>query len=268
MLLPATSISYEAAVKHIFSTAWALQSSVFYRDVYGQIGSHDEDIAQGPVNLQYDDEDNGHALGFELAVHHTTGDHVRFDAVYTWLQAWGNESRPEGDPYGPIRSPEIPAIGTQPLSWDRRHSFALSGTWSSPVWSFAWSTTVGSPLPWTPKERREMFTDLGVVNSRRFGWVESTNLSVGWSPPRALGLQLGLEVRNLFDGRYERIATVDGYPNPVVNTLYDDYGAYRTETGKSGGAYWSTITDEWIAVHDPRLYYPPRMVRASVGARW
>ena len=38
-LQPSTVISYEAAVKHTFTVAWASQASVFYRDIYGQVGA-------------------------------------------------------------------------------------------------------------------------------------------------------------------------------------------------------------------------------------
>ena len=72
--------------------------------------------------------------------------------------------------------------------------------------------------------------------------------------------------------RGERVATLDGYPHPVINTLYDDYGAYRTETGRSGGAYWFDAdgdgAPEWVPVNDPRLFNPPRRLRVSLGARW
>ena len=56
-----------------------------------------------------------------------------------------------------------------------------------------------------------------------------------------------------------------------MNTLYDDYGAYRTETGYGGGAYWSGGTGgsaHWEPVGDPRLGQPPRTIRLSVGADW
>ena len=137
--------------------------------------------------------------------------------------------------------------------------------------SVSWSTALSSPLPWTPKPRRQPFTDLWLVNSRRLAWTENTNLDLRWSPPRALGLTIGLEMRNLFDNRAERAVTVDGYPNPVINTVYDDYGAYRTETGLGGGAYWSQPSEDpgrWIPVHDQRLFYPPRTVRVSIGSGW
>jgi outer membrane receptor protein involved in Fe transport len=106
---PATLISYEASVKHLFGPAWALQASVFYRDVFGQIGALDFEVPEGPINLRYVDSDESHAHGFEWAVIHAEGDE-RFEASYTWMNASGNESRPGGDPYGPLRSARTPMI--------------------------------------------------------------------------------------------------------------------------------------------------------------
>jgi hypothetical protein len=185
------------------------------------------------------------------------------------MTAWGNESWPEGDPYGPVRSLRTPSIGEQPVSWDRRHSFLVAGVW--PVRrsvSVSWSTAVLSPLPWTPKPLRQPFTDRALINSRRLAWTELTNLDVRWTISRARGITLGIEARNLFNARNELMATIDGYPNPVINTLYDDYGAYRTATGTGGGAYWSHLDHVWVPVNDPRLYDAPRTVRASIETRW
>ena len=124
----------------------------------------------------------------------------------------------------------------------------------------------------TPKPRRQPFTDLSALNSRRLDWMETTNLAVSWAPPHARGLHVGLEAENLFDGRAAVLATTDGYPNPTVNTLYDDYGAYRTETGDPGGAYWAdgllAGTPHWVPVRDPRLFQAPRTIRAVIGTRW
>lgn len=272
-LSPSTVIAYEATVKHLFDAAWALQASMFFRDVFGQIGARDLANPAGAINLSYMDADEGHALGFEWSLLHAAGERRRLEARYTWMVSWGSESRPEGDPYGTIRGERPDLIGDRPLSWDRRHTLLLSGAlrWPNRV-SLAWSTLVGSPLPWTPKELRQPLTDPAAVNSRRFRWSETTNLNLQWSPPRAFGLVFGLEARNLFDHRGERAATVDGYPNPVINTLYDDYGAYRAESGLGGGAYWSTgipgQESHWVRVGDPRLFDPPRALRASVGASW
>ena len=268
-LEPATLISYEAAVKHVFGPALAMQAAVFYRDVFNQLGAVDARVPEGAINLRYSDTDESHASGFEISLIRSAGDDARFEAHYVWMNAWGNESRPEGDPYGPVRFAQATSIGDHPVSWDRRHSFLFNGSWH---WRadtrVAWSTSVASPLPWTPKPRRQPFTDLGLVNSRRLEWSENTNLDLRWTPRQARGLTFGIEARNLFDNRAAMFATVDGFPNPVINTRYDDYGAYRTETRHGGAAYWSALSGQWVPVNDPRLYGPPRTLRASVGARW
>ncbi len=272
-LVPASMISYEAAVKHLVGPESALQGAVFYRDIFGQVGARDFTLPGGPGDLRYVNQDEGHAAGFELSLSRGAGRTGQIEACYTWMMAWGNESRSEGDPYGPIREIRTAPVADRPLYWDRRHSLIASGAWQwRPGVSLSWSTAVGSPLPWTPKPLRQPLADLSVVSSRRLGWAESTNLDLRWTPPRAFGITLGLEARNLFDSRSDRLATVDGYPNPTINTTYDDYGAYRTETGLGGGAYWSYGgsggTPHWVPVHDPRLFNPPRTVHASVGASW
>jgi hypothetical protein len=135
----------------------------------------------------------------------------------------------------------------------------------------SWSTLVGSPLPWTPKPVREVPTDLNAVNSRRLDWTETTNVNLEWHPPFLLGVTLGAEARNLFDARNEHAATVDGFPNPIINTAYDDYGAYRTATGNVGGAYLATPSGSdpyWVPVNDPRLIDPPRTLRVSIARKW
>ena len=272
-IVPSTLVSYEAAVKHLYGPECALQGALFYRDVWDQVGARDYTIPGGPTDMRYENADVARAVGFELSFLWSRGVSRRFELHYTWLDASGAESRAEGEPFGPLVDPRIPPTGDYPLSWDRRHSITAGGAWSgSGRWAVAWATAVGSPLPWTPRERRQDITDLSVINSQRLGWTETTNLDVHWTPPRTRGLRLGLEVRNLFDHRGDRLATLDGYPNPIINTLYDDYGAYRNETGNGGGAYWSGGTGgtpaHWERVGDPRLAQPPRTVRLSLGADW
>jgi outer membrane receptor protein involved in Fe transport len=272
-LTPAEVISYQGAVKHLFSQSWAGQLGLFYRDVFGQVGARNYSFLPGADELRFTNEDQSHAIGFEASLLHET-DRRHAELHYTYMQAYGSESRPEGDPYGLVRGPRTPPIEDLPLSWDRRHSIGFSGYWPMfERWVVAWNTNLGSGLPWTPKPRRELFEDLSVVNSERFGWSENTDLSLRWNPPiTPIPLTVGFEVRNLFDNRTDRVATVDGYPHALINTVFDDYGAYRTETGLPGGAYWYDLdqdgTPEWVPVHDPRLLAPPRRLRLSVGARW
>ena len=271
-LSPAEVISYEAAVKHTFDAGWAIQAAVYYRDLYSQVGVRNFSYTGIPDGVKYASEDDGHAGGFEWTLTRVAGPGRRVELQYTYLEAWGRESRPEGDPYVPVLQPVVTPLSPTPLSWDRHHSLALSFTWPWTEQVFvSWSTLVGSALPWTPRPIRQPLLDPGLVNSRRFEWSENTNVNVRWTPSFGHGLELGLEARNLFDQRGDRLAGVDGYPNPVINTVYDDYGAYRTDTGQGGGAFWrdgTSGTGYWTPVHDPRLETPPRTVRLSVGAEW
>ena len=271
-LKPATVISYEAALKHLFDAGWSMQASIFYRDLFGQPGVRDFSIPQGPLDLRYENADEGHAEGVEWAIAHA-GERASVSASLTWMQAWGTESRSSGDPYGALRDARTAPIDDRPLHWDRELTLLTTGAWNAPRGvRVDWSNTVGSPLPWTPKPRRQPFTDPGAVNSRRLDWMETTNVAVSWNVPRARGLRVGLEAENLFDGHSALAATLDGYPNPTVNTLYDDYSAYRDETGDPGGAYWADGflggPPHWVPVHDPRLFQTPRTIRAVVGTRW
>jgi len=269
-LRPATLVSYEASVRHLISAEWAFQTSLFYRDLFGLIGTRWGTIPEGAGALVFTDTDEAHTLGFELSLLHAGGERRRIEVHYTWMQAWGNESRPDGDPYGPLRGATLPPIADAPLSWDRRHSVTTTAMWRpAPRWTLAWITRVGSPFPWTPKPVRQTLTDASQINSERLDWTEATDLSVRWTPAYAPWATFGVEVRNAFDHRGAHSASLDGFPSPVVNTLYDDYSAYRTETGNGGGAYWSyTGTGHWEPVQDPRLLDEPRTIRASIAMTW
>src|SRR6185436_6433720 len=110
-LRPTRMISYEAAVKHLFGPEWALQTSFFYRDVAFMAGARDYQTGNGPVDLRYTDEDQGSSAGFELSLVRDVGERRRIEAHYTFMHAWGYESRPEGDPDGPLRD-----VNTAPIS--------------------------------------------------------------------------------------------------------------------------------------------------------
>lgn len=272
-LEPATLVSYQAAIKHVFGPAWSVQAAYFYRDLFGLIGARNDRPRGITPLLRYHNADDASATGFELTLHHDrSSGHAELH--YTYLDARGTLSREEGVPFGPRLEMRPETIGQHPLDWDRRHSVTLALWWRRPnLGSVSWTSFVGTGLPWTPRTRRQLDTDLSLENSRRFPWHESTSLSVRWILPwRFRPLTLGLDARNLFDSRWDETATVDGFPNPDINTFFDDYGAYRTETGRGGGAYYDDRTGDglpgWVPVHDPRLAAPPRAVRARLGVTW
>ncbi len=269
-LAPSTAVSYQAAVKHLFSEQWALQSAVFFRDIYGLVGARNRSDPRLTPLLQYQNADDAHGSGVEMTLlwSGAPGNHAAFN--YTFLEARGTESREEGVPFGPKQQERPESIGQHALDWDRRHSASLAWSIVRPRWgSLSWSTSVGSGLPWTPRALRELEADVSGYNTQRFKWSEVSNASARWPLPRALrNVTLAFDVRNVFDSRNDLFATVDGFPNLQINTLYDDYGAYRTATGNPGGAYWNDRNGDgypgWVPVRDPRLTSPPRAIR--VGA--
>jgi len=267
-LRPATLVSYEVAVKHLFGPEWATQASLFYRDVFEQVGALDTKVGD-ITNLSYQNADESHTIGVEWTATFSGRGRRQLSAHYVWLTAWGNESRPEGDPYGTFRAPHTPGTGERPVSWDRRHSVLVAGTWPLHRRVFlSWSTSLSSGLPWTPKDLRQPLVDRDLINSRRLSWTRNTDMNLQWMVSERNGLTLGVEARNVFDERRERYVSIDGYPNQFINTVWDDYGAYRTQTGNPGGAYWSHTSGRWIPVNDPRLFDPPRTVRAFMSVRW
>lgn len=138
--------------------------------------------------------------------------------------------------------------------------------------SVSWSTVVQSGAPWTPHERRTVETDELLINSRRLSWSENSSMAARWQLRAIPALWFGADVRNVFDWRGDLLATLDGHPHPRINSIYDDYGAFRTETGLGGGAYFEDVTGdgvpEWVRVHDPRLRNPSRSIRLMAGVRW
>lgn len=273
LLEPSVTISWELGIKHVFTHAWSAQLGLFQRDQYGQIGARNDPPFPRIYRLRYENADVGHAEGFELSAYWVPGERTRVEAHYTHLRAWGTQSREEGLPYGTNLGERSTPLGEHALDWDRRHTISWAGQWQpfSSLWLSA-ASTIGSPLPWTPRDRRTLESSQDRINSGRLGWTENTVCAVRAAPWREIPVVIGVEVHNLFDWRGDLRSTVDGYPHPIINTVYDDYSAYRNETGRGGGAYWDDTSGDrvpgWVPVHDPRLAGAPRTIRFGVDARF
>ncbi len=260
-LEPSTVITYQAALKHVFDETWAMQAAFFFRDLFGQVGPRVDPTRNAP---RYENAEEGAVRGVETSVL-ARGATGGFELHYTFMIADGTMSDEEGVPWG-LRYGTRPApVGDHPLDWDRRHSIAFTGSWQrGKHLSFSCASLIGSGLPWTPRELRQLDPDFSNINTRRFGWSENTSLAAQWRMRFLRAMTLGVEIRNLFDSRGEQRVSVDGYPQPIINTIYDDYGAYRTETGNTGGAYWDDRNGDgvpgWVPVHDPRLFRQGRSV--------
>ncbi len=275
-LQPAEVLSYQAALQHRFDDARTLQLALFYRDVYGLVGVRDTLVAGGLSRPRYQDTDDAHAGGFEVAFTWARNA-ARAEVAYTYLNAWGIQSREDGTAYRPAAGRYTHPAGDHPLDWDQRHTLALTASGRPRGWlGVSWITRTASARPWTPVVGFHEAFDAGqlqpyypiLLNSKRLQWSETTDLSVRATWPPRRGLTWTLDVRNLFGSRHATLATLGGYPGAVINSLYDEYGAYRTDTGHGGGAYWDAPDSDgryrWVPVNDPRLVHAPRSVRLGV----
>ncbi len=266
-LVPAEMISYQAAVRHLFDAGLSLQVGAFYRDVYGEPGVRNAPTPGGSFRLRYTSADEAHAGGVELALRRESRGGQRLDLAYTFMHASGTQSNPNGLQFGTSFGDRPLPLGTHALDWDVRHTIAASVLLHTrSEWSLSWSTRLASGAPWTPLydtlgAEPKQYTDQSLINSRRLPWTENTDVAIRWKANVFVGFSAVLTVTNLFDERGERQVTLSGYPNPVINTLIDEYSGYHTQTGNDGGAYYD---GGWIPVHDRRLFERPRSFRLGL----
>lgn len=270
-LVPPTAITYDATLQHVLGERWIVQASGFHREWFDQPGARAIDPAVPLLGARYESIDEGRAIGFELALAWRPDAANRVDLSYTYMDAIGSESLAEGFMTGPRFGPRPEPLADRPLDWDVRHTMIATAHWQAiPGVTLDWSTALRSGLPWTPRDQGTTFFDPATLNSRRLPWSESTALRVRATHRWLRGVAVGVEVRNLFDNRGPSRATLDGYPHPTINTTYDDYGAYRTETGNGGGAFWDSggplVPAGWVPVGDPRLSRAPRAIRVALEA--
>lgn len=274
---PAQVISWQAAVKHILDPEWSLQLGVFWRDAYGQPGTRAWlDPVRRVYFMRYESVDDAHAGGFELSLARERAGLGRLELAYTFMNAWGTQSSIDGMAYGRPYGARPDPLSDHPLDWDEEHSISFTGdVRARPQLDIAWNTRMATGLPWTPLYRNVdndtwpyLYADLALVNSRRLPPSENTNMAMRFHPRVLRGATVLLSVANLFDNHAPNRATLSGYPNPIIGTLYDEYSAYRTETGQGGGAFWTDVNGdgirEWVRVKDPRLSPPPRSIRLGV----
>ncbi len=275
-LEPAEVLSWQVAIKHILDPAWSVQIAAFARNVYGAPGTRLLQINPAVWRTQFSSTDAEHAQGFECSVLRVTPGRQRLELTYTFLNAYGEESDVEGVAYGAAVGPRPMPAGEHPLDWDLTHTFTIGAqVHTASQYELSWTTRVGSGKPWSPVLRSSsdltwpaQYADLSLVNSERFPWSEVTNVALRWTPRLLRGGRVMISATNLFDEAVPLTATLAGAPNPTINTVYDEYGAYRTETGQGGGAYWNDANGdgrrEWVPVDDRRLVAPRRSLRLGL----
>jgi len=264
-----TTVSYQAAIKHLFNEVLSGQFSVYYKDIFGLLTTEERPAsgAVGNVNT-YINRDYASARGFEATLTRRFANGFDFELNYGFGVATGVASDPDAQAE---QSFTYLPISEQHLDWDVRHRFSVVLTlmemdsWRS---SFIWQYESG--FPYTPYGRNTRELQPEVINSRRLPATTSLDINVDkyyqlWGQR----FRVFLQSRNVLDSKNITTLNPQNWPLPTGRDS-NDYLIYYTETGKAGGAYVGTDVNgdgvgDWVAVNDPRVFGDPRSVRMGIA---
>ncbi|HKQ57740.1 MAG TPA: TonB-dependent receptor [Candidatus Eisenbacteria bacterium] len=271
-LEPETNVAYQAGVQHLFSQDLTGQFSVFFRDIYGLISvrqkANDPDQTRTFVN-----EDYASARGFEASLVKSFSHKFSAEVNYTFSIATGVASDPAqaqqffngGRLYLPISE--------RALDWDQRNTLSLQGVMRDPGrWGMRMLWTYGSGFPFTPGYRNDRRPDPRLENSRRLPSNSSLTVNADkYYKVWGQNVQVFVDARNILDARNIADLEPGNAPNPFVDATpgVSDYRIYYTETGRAGGAYLDDVNgdglNDWVPVHDPRVFQEGRNVRVGLS---
>jgi outer membrane receptor protein involved in Fe transport len=271
-LQPETNISYQAGMQHLFSRDVAGQFSVFFKDIYGLITLRQQRDEFGNLVNVFTNGDYASARGFEASISKSFSHKFSAEMNYSYQIATGVASNPlsalqffnGGQLYLPISE--------QPLDWDQRSTLSLQAVVRDPgKWGFRMLWSYGSGFPFTPTYRNDRKPDPMLTNSRRL--PSSSRLTIdGDKFYRVWGQNVTLffDARNVLNAVTIESLVQNSFPNNNVDRSGGpDYLIYYTETGRAGGAYLQDVNgdgvDDWVPVHDPRVFQEGRDVRLGVS---
>jgi outer membrane receptor protein involved in Fe transport len=267
-----TTISYQAAIQHMFSANVFGQFAVYYKDIFGLLSAQERAVGDSPNPiLVYVNQDYASSKGFEVSLRKRFSYNFGGELSYTYGLATGVAS----DPNQITRTPFLYLpISEQPLNWDQRHTVNATLYLSVPdQWSVSFVWKYGTGFPYTPVHRNERELDPSETNSERL--PSTTSLDVQAEKQyRVWGqhLTVFLQGMNLLDAK--NIATLE--PNNWPYAPYgtpSDYAIYYTETGRAGGAYNAGDVngdgrDDYFPVNDPRVWREGALVRMGIGIQF
>ncbi len=264
-----TTVSYQAAIQHLFSELVSGQFSVYYRDVFGLLTTDEYPVLGSVGNIpQWVNKDYASARGFEATLRRSFGNNFQTEINYAFGVATGVGSDPNAR--NSQNFAYLP-ISEQALDWDVRHTIstqlyiARPGQWGA---GFVWQFSTG--FPYTPIERTTREIEPEMINSRRL--PSQTSLDVQAEKYYTVWGQrfkVFLQSRNVLDSKnITSLQPGNGFAGTGLRG--NDYLIYYTETGRAGGAYLGDDVnndgiEDFVPLNDPRVYGDPRSIRVGVS---
>jgi outer membrane receptor for ferrienterochelin and colicin len=271
-LEPETNVAYQAALQHAFSQDVTGQFAVFFKDIYGLVSVRQEvDAVTGLLVPVFVNRDYASARGFEATLRKQFSHRIGGEVNYTYSLATGVASDPNAGLLFAQGNQLYLPISEQALDWDQRHTLNANVNLRQPGrWGLTFLWTYGSGLPFTPTFRNDRRPDPRFTNSRRLPSQSALTIQAD-KYVRVWGqdVTLFVDARNVLDSKAIINAAPASFPNPFVDQQGNDYLIYYTETGRAGGAYLRDVDgdrqEDWVPVHDPRVYGEGRNIRVGLG---
>jgi outer membrane receptor for ferrienterochelin and colicin len=268
-LEPETNVSYQMGLQHQFTRYIFMTFSVWFKDIFGLISSRTEpDPETGLPIARYVNRDYASARGIDLKLSKRFSDRWSAEANYSYQLLTGIASDPEQGQQYEADFMYFP-ISEQPLPWDQRHTFNAQLRLRDPGnWGVSMLWLYGSGMPYTPVYPDMRRLDPESVNSERLPSTSDLRMQADkyfriWGQ----NVTMFVEARNLLDAKNIRMLEPANGPTPFLDDR--PYTMYYTMTGIAGGAYRDDQDgdgmDEFVPVHDPRVFSEGRLIRVGMG---
>lgn len=275
-LEPETTISYQFGVRRQMTKDVFIDTSVFFKDIFGLVGTVELEAERETEQNQfapviYVNQDYGSVRGFEISLEKRFASFWQGGVTYTLSRATGSSSDVNQGAVVADEGLDREPIREVPLDWDRTHVMNTFLYFSDPgIWAVNFDFALGSGSPTTPKRIGQRTTLAEDINTLRLPRTMTLNLRA--NKLYALygrEFRLFLEGRNVLDRQNVRTDKPTLYPDPQ-NEYYQEY---YTEFGQLGGAYNLKDTigaadDILVPLNDPRVWGEPRVFRVGIAFEW
>ncbi len=249
------NVIYEIGLQQVLFENFALNFSVYYRDIRNWLGMEIINTYEGFKYARFINRDYANVKGFILSLDKRFADYFSAKVDYTFQIAQGNAS----DPYAVYNNNQTnpPVEETKsvvPLNWDQRHTLNATVNVGVPGdWTVGLVFQYGSGQPYTEDTR--------VSQGVRFenGGIKPTFYNVDLRAEKTFDIygfsvNTYLMIYNLFDIKNEfGVYSTTGRANVDLNTQYV----------KQSDVIGLNTIEQYV--NNPSLYSTPREIRLGLG---